>query len=71
MFVSFMQVAIQETLDGRHGLAGWKWLFVFNAIMTVIIAAAGFFLVRKPFKLKLTADSRLTWPVQGLLDVTE
>jgi len=26
MFVSFMQVAIQETLDGRHGVPGWKWL---------------------------------------------
>lgn len=26
MFVSFMQVAIQETLDGAHGIAGWRWL---------------------------------------------
>jgi hypothetical protein len=60
MFVSFMQVAIHQSLDGTYGIAGWRWLyvthslrlvradyysFIFNAIMTVIVAAAGFFLV--------------------------
>lgn len=45
MFVSFMQVSIQSTLNGAHGISGWRWLFIFNAIMTILVAIAGFFLV--------------------------
>jgi hypothetical protein len=27
MFSGFMQVGIQEHMNGRYGLAGWRWLF--------------------------------------------
>lgn len=40
-----MQAAITDTLDGRNGLAGWRWLFVINAIITVIWGFAGFFML--------------------------
>jgi hypothetical protein len=41
-----MQAALYEGMEGKAGLRGWQWLFVFNAIMTVVVALAGFFLVR-------------------------
>lgn len=40
-----MQAAITDTLNGRNGLAGWRWLFVINAIITVIWGFAGFFML--------------------------
>jgi hypothetical protein len=31
-------------LDGVHGLAGWRWLFTINAIITLPLALIGYFL---------------------------
>lgn len=42
MLSGAMQAAITDTLDGHSGLAGWRWLFVINAIITVIWGFAGF-----------------------------
>lgn len=56
MFVSFMQVAIQSTLDGKAGVPGWKWLFIFNAIMTVIVAAAGYIMIPS-----VPGESKVFW----------
>ncbi|KAL3301351.1 major facilitator superfamily transporter [Colletotrichum asianum] len=40
-----LQVAIRSSMHGLHGLPGWRWLFVVNAIMTVVVGAMGFFLL--------------------------
>lgn len=40
-----LQAAITETLDGHRGMAGWRWLFVVNAIMTVVWGVAGIFMM--------------------------
>lgn len=40
-----LQAAISDTLDGHGGLAGWRWLFVINSIITVIWGFAGFFMI--------------------------
>ncbi|KAJ5604159.1 hypothetical protein N7537_007115 [Penicillium hordei] len=45
MLSGAMQAAITDTLDGHNGLAGWRWLFVINAIITVIWGFAGFFML--------------------------
>ena len=42
MMSSAMAAAIMKTLDGRDGLAGWRWLFVINGIITVIWGFLGF-----------------------------
>lgn len=42
MFSGFMQVEIHDSLNGRHGLAGWRWLFVIDFAITVPIALYGF-----------------------------
>ncbi|KAL7940488.1 allantoate permease [Trichoderma barbatum] len=40
-----MQAAIVKTMEKRHGLAGWRWLFVINAIITVAWGCAGYFMI--------------------------
>ncbi|OJJ45108.1 hypothetical protein ASPZODRAFT_70368 [Penicilliopsis zonata CBS 506.65] len=32
-------------LDGVAGLAGWRWLFVINALITIVWGLAGFFMI--------------------------
>ncbi|KAI0126847.1 major facilitator superfamily transporter [Xylariales sp. AK1849] len=45
MLSGALQVAITNTLHGTHGIAGWRWLFIVNAIMTVIVGLLGFVLL--------------------------
>lgn len=40
-----LQTAILNTVDGAHGIAGWRWLFIINACMTVVVGLAGFFML--------------------------
>ncbi|ORY76518.1 major facilitator superfamily domain-containing protein [Leucosporidium creatinivorum] len=42
MFSGFMQVGIQAHMNGRYGLAGWRWLFIIDAILTFVVAGFGF-----------------------------
>ncbi|KAK1927365.1 major facilitator superfamily domain-containing protein [Papiliotrema laurentii] len=44
MFSGFLQSAAYKNLNGTHGIAGWRWLFIIDAIITLPIAVAGFFL---------------------------
>lgn len=43
IFSSTMQAAIYSNMDNKHGLAGWRWLFIIDFIITVPIALYGFF----------------------------
>lgn len=45
MMSGALQVAITNTLHGSHGLAGWRWLFIINAIMTIVVGLLGFFMI--------------------------
>lgn len=45
MFTGFMQASIYTNMHGTHGIPGWKWLFIFNCIMRVIVAIVGFFVI--------------------------
>lgn len=42
MMSGALQVAVINTLHGSSGIAGWRWLFVINGVMTVLVGAAGF-----------------------------
>lgn len=42
IFSSFMQAAIHTNMDGYRGLAGWRWLFIIDFIITVPICIYGF-----------------------------
>ncbi|RPD59697.1 MFS general substrate transporter [Lentinus tigrinus ALCF2SS1-6] len=42
MFSGFLQTGAYNGLNGVHGLAGWKWLFIIDGIITIPIALLGF-----------------------------
>ncbi|KAF1961951.1 putative allantoate permease [Byssothecium circinans] len=42
MFAGYLQAAAYTNLNGTHGLAGWRWLFIVDAIITVAISFLGF-----------------------------
>ncbi|KAJ7647854.1 MFS general substrate transporter [Roridomyces roridus] len=41
----FMQAAIYNNLDGKSGLAGWRWLYVICGIMSLPVAFTALFLL--------------------------
>ncbi|KAK0642395.1 Pantothenate transporter FEN2 [Lasiodiplodia hormozganensis] len=45
MMSGALQAAIMDTLHGHHGLTGWRWLFVINAVITGVWGFLGFFLL--------------------------
>ncbi|PMB70710.1 Pantothenate transporter liz1 [Beauveria bassiana] len=45
MLSGALQAAIINSLSGKSGLAGWRWLFVVNAIITVFWGFAGYFMI--------------------------
>ncbi|KAI8137901.1 major facilitator superfamily domain-containing protein [Fennellomyces sp. T-0311] len=44
-FSGLISGAIAQTLDGAHGMRGWKWLFIIEGLIGVVIGVAGFFLI--------------------------
>ena len=48
-FGSIVAGAIQDRLDGAHGIAGWRWLFLVEGLATIGISfVAPFFLLDYP-----------------------
>ncbi|TYJ53785.1 hypothetical protein B9479_005545 [Cryptococcus floricola] len=71
MFSGLLQAAASRNLHGVHGLAGWRWLFIIDAIITLPLAVLGYvFFPPQPLQGKKTwwltddefalAKSRLT-----------
>ncbi|KAL7420923.1 hypothetical protein Q5752_004877 [Cryptotrichosporon argae] len=44
MFSGAMQTAFNTHLNGRYGIAGWRWTFIINGIMTIVVGVVGVFL---------------------------
>lgn len=42
MFGGFIQTGIHASMDGLHGLSGWRWLFIIDGLLTIPVAAYGF-----------------------------
>lgn len=45
MFSGFLQTGAYDGLNNVYGLAGWKWLFIIDGIITVPIAVLGFLIM--------------------------
>lgn len=44
-FGGYMQAAVYKNLNGVHGLAGWRWLYIVCGCMTIPVGIATFFLL--------------------------
>ncbi|KAF2112789.1 major facilitator superfamily domain-containing protein [Lophiotrema nucula] len=44
MFGGYLQAAAYKNLNGIGGMAGWRWLFIIDGIISLPIAIAGFFI---------------------------
>ncbi|KZV73276.1 MFS general substrate transporter [Peniophora sp. CONT] len=40
-----LQAAVYNGLNGRHGVAGWRWLFIIDGVITIPIALLGFLIM--------------------------
>ncbi|KAI1855632.1 hypothetical protein JX265_006035 [Neoarthrinium moseri] len=56
MFSGFLQAAAYTNLNGVHGHAGWRWLFIVDGIITIPLALLGFF-----FFPNLPQSGKRTW----------
>ncbi|KAL2820914.1 major facilitator superfamily domain-containing protein [Aspergillus cavernicola] len=45
MFSGYLQAGIYHGMDGRLGLPGWRWLFIFCGVISVPAALYGFFAI--------------------------
>ncbi|KAF2133775.1 major facilitator superfamily transporter [Dothidotthia symphoricarpi CBS 119687] len=45
MFSGYLQAGVYKGLNGVHGYAGWKWLFIMDGVISAPICLAGFFLI--------------------------
>lgn len=45
MFSGYFQAAVYKNLNGVHGIAGWRWLFIVDFVVTIPIAIIGFFVL--------------------------
>ncbi|TIB37589.1 hypothetical protein E3P86_02129 [Wallemia ichthyophaga] len=66
IFTSSLQIAINEGMDGVQGLEGWRWLFIWNGIITVIIAISGFFLIPDALQ-----SSHAIWMTNNMREIAE
>ncbi|KAF2493932.1 MFS general substrate transporter [Lophium mytilinum] len=45
MFIGLIAAGVLQNLDGAGGLEGWRWLFIIEALMTLSISFAAFFIL--------------------------
>ncbi|KAL1665683.1 major facilitator superfamily domain-containing protein [Schizophyllum commune] len=45
MFSGYLQAALHSGMDGRAGLASWRWLMIFDGIIAVPICIYGYFAI--------------------------
>ncbi|POR33150.1 Pantothenate transporter liz1 [Tolypocladium paradoxum] len=45
MIGGFIQTGIYQSMNGRHGLSGWRWLFIVDGLLTIPVALYGFSLL--------------------------
>ncbi|RYP91569.1 hypothetical protein DL770_002283 [Monosporascus sp. CRB-9-2] len=42
MIGGYIQTGIHHSMNGKHGLAGWRWLFIIDGVITLPVAIYGF-----------------------------
>ncbi|KAF1970888.1 MFS transporter-like protein [Bimuria novae-zelandiae CBS 107.79] len=59
-FSGLIAAGIFARLDGKHGLEGWRWLFLIQGVITVLVAGIAYFILpNAPLQTRwLTPDER-------------
>ncbi|AAW46254.1 conserved hypothetical protein [Cryptococcus deneoformans JEC21] len=45
MLAGALQAAIYNSMDGRNGISGWRWMFIIDGIVTLLVSFAGLILI--------------------------
>lgn len=45
MFSGYLQAGLYTSMNGKHGLAGWRWLFIMDGVISIPIALWGIFAI--------------------------
>ncbi|KAK9234843.1 major facilitator superfamily domain-containing protein [Lipomyces kononenkoae] len=45
MFSGYIQAGVYGSMNGRYGIAGWKWLFIIDGIISIPIAVLGYYCI--------------------------
>lgn len=45
MFSGYLQAGLYSGMDGKHGLAAWQWLFIFDGVIGTPVTLCGFFAI--------------------------
>jgi len=45
MFSGYLQAGLYKSMNGKHGLAGWRWLFIMDGVISIPIAVWGIFAI--------------------------
>ncbi|TVY93356.1 Pantothenate transporter [Lachnellula willkommii] len=56
MFSGYLQAGLYKGLNNAGGLAGWRWLFIFDAVISIPIALWGFYAIPD-----LPSNTRARW----------
>ncbi|TVY47399.1 Pantothenate transporter [Lachnellula occidentalis] len=59
MFSGYLQAALYKGMNGTGGLEGWRWLFIFDGIITFPMALWGYYALPD-----LPSNSRVHWLTQ-------
>ncbi|KAL4906982.1 hypothetical protein BDW74DRAFT_167029 [Aspergillus multicolor] len=56
MFSGYLQAALYTGMNGVHGLSGWRWLFIFDGVITFPMALWGYLALPD-----LPSNTRVPW----------
>ncbi|KAK9448236.1 major facilitator superfamily domain-containing protein [Limtongia smithiae] len=45
MFSGYIQAGVYASMNGRYGIAGWKWLFLIDGIISIPCAVIGYYCI--------------------------
>ncbi|KAK9467014.1 major facilitator superfamily domain-containing protein [Lipomyces arxii] len=45
MFSGYIQAGLYASMNGRYGIAGWRWLFIIDGVISMPVAILGFFAI--------------------------
>ncbi len=64
MIGGFIQSGIYSSMNGLHGISGWRWLFIIDGIITLPVAIYGFFFpdTPRPPRRPTSPRTNASWP---------